>query len=193
MQTSDDLSRRALWLRKRKRRSFLYRVPLYVVVFMSLLSFAAPIQFMNVGSMPELGIHSRLGGLEFTLDYWIAPVQGGDTVSWNETPRWGVLDFALVDRTWKTNWGMTLRIPYWLLGLMAAALPAYLKWRTWKRSRMWHQGYCLGCGYFVLNCVGDVCPECGRPHYYVKRRLFSGRLTSTQKAPRKSEADSPAR
>jgi hypothetical protein len=51
-----------------------------------------------------------------------------------------------------------LRIPYWLLALIAA-LPMSLIWFTLRRRR---PGCCLNCGY-DLRATPDRCPECGRP------------------------------
>ena len=53
-----------------------------------------------------------------------------------------------------------LLIPYWVLGIITAALPAVRLAMWWRRRRRWSEGCCRACGY-DLRATPERCPECG--------------------------------
>ncbi len=51
-------------------------------------------------------------------------------------------------------------IPYWLLFVLSAVLPAIWATKRWRRARRLRHGKCAVCGY-DLRATPDRCPECG--------------------------------
>ena len=58
-----------------------------------------------------------------------------------------------------------LRVPYWLLAVVTAVLPAAhgaaLAWQRRRRERRRMHTLCPACGYNLTGNVSGVCPECG--------------------------------
>lgn len=56
-----------------------------------------------------------------------------------------------------------LAIPYWLLALCFATVPAAWLFRFERRQHYRPTGRCTACGYNLTGNVSGVCPECGTP------------------------------
>jgi hypothetical protein len=104
--------------------------------------------------------------------------RGAVSVFWMETGRrdrpsafvWSVQPATYSDagRVWiprvshpsTTNASWDVRIPLWVLLLLALALRTW----CWKRQRPAPNAMCRRCGYELLGLAGpQVCPECGVP------------------------------
>jgi hypothetical protein len=60
----------------------------------------------------------------------------------------------------RSNRGLEVVVPLWVILPWFAALPAWRGWRWWRRRRQYGAGLCPRCGY-DLRATPEQCPECG--------------------------------
>ena len=64
---------------------------------------------------------------------------------------------------WKSPTGIYVDIPFWFIGVLITAYPAWMfvgrPLRNYSRRR---RGHCVKCGYDLTGNTSGVCPECGQ-------------------------------
>jgi hypothetical protein len=91
----------------------------------------------------------------------------GVSGSWSKRPphretwRENLTPWVAWERTAADASARALRLPYWLIVIGSAALPAarLAGRRRWQRRLA--RGLCPGCGYDLTGNVSGTCPECG--------------------------------